>query len=133
MNFFSASQNIILRCSIEPDGTEICQVFCDDGFSFAESTKTQFSCANGKWSPEINLPDCVDKSIIENGGFLNKTSIFYPENFIDKDQKSNCLLWQNKHYKTFDGLMYTFKGLPLFLGFSNITLLFRRLYVQTCW
>ena len=69
-------ENAETVCQIESDGTEICQVFCDDGFTFAESTRNQFSCLKGNWQPEPNLPNCVDKSLLEHGGFLNRSGMF---------------------------------------------------------
>ena len=68
-------ENAETVCQIESDGTEICQVFCDDGFTFAESTRNQFSCLKGNWQPEPNLPSCVDKSLLKHGGFLNRSGM----------------------------------------------------------
>ena len=55
-------ENAETVCSIEKDGQEICQIFCDDDFTFARATNNQFACIKGAWNPDIILPACVSKS-----------------------------------------------------------------------
>ena len=43
---------------------KVCQVFCDDGYTFTEATQNIFTCKSGSWSPALDLPECINKALL---------------------------------------------------------------------
>ena len=89
------------------DGTEICQIFCSDGFTFASSTENQFKCEDGEWTPKINLPECINKSLLGDNDISDTSAVYYPADSLPDKSKPVCTSWNGKHFKEQPIIMQT--------------------------
>lgn len=77
----------------------MCQIFCDETFTFAESTPNVFTCVDGEWSPEMLLPECINKSLLGDNDISETRAVYFPTDNIPDDMSPVCLTWSGNHYK----------------------------------
>ena len=58
----------------------------------------------------MQLPECINKALLGNNDIIDTHAVYYPADNIPDDESPVCLTWSGNHYKTFDGLMYSFNG-----------------------
>ena len=96
---------ISYTCSFSPGLGQQCEVTCLSGYVFTNEnlgSKQTLTCPNGasKWSPTINL-SCKPVGDMNQ---VKATELQY----LTQTNDHRCLHWNRQHYKTFDGMIYSF-------------------------
>lgn len=111
----SIPDNGVSECSRDDDTRSLtCTIKCDQGYTLENDNRNSliFACNanNGQWSPMPVYTSCVKiENFDENEENSLDLSPLYPTNMIS-DNSNTCMVWNQKHYKTFDGVQYSFTG-----------------------